>query len=61
VSNVLRNKRAAMILLAQKNDWDSRQSVKDDGLQYKSGGGGVNTSMEVKKRTGRGTIASREQ
>jgi hypothetical protein len=34
--------------------------VKEDGLLYKSGGGGVNTSMEVKKRTGRGGIASRE-
>jgi hypothetical protein len=55
---VLRNKRAAMILLAQKNDWDSRQSVKEDGLLYKSGG--VNTSMEVKKRSGRGGMASRE-
>jgi len=32
--------------------------VKDDGLLYKSGG--VNTSMEVKKRTGRGGVASRE-
>ena len=40
-----------MMLLAQKNDWESRQSVKEDSVGYRSVGG-VNTSMEVKKRTG---------